>query len=268
MKWVVLAFCLMVTAVASAQNCVVEGAWMGNSPSSLRNCCAGLQLNPPPAGMMGSAGQCLKKQNGRFCIGENLPVLNFAGAVSECCSGLSKVSPSIPDNRVIANCVKIPECIAEGQPMPMNPTYRRPCCQGLSHRLPTSGRLGDGGTCEKQLACVQEGGSAGVYPGAPDCCQGLVRKVPTDGRIGGADCVKPEELNCVPEGAPKFVYPNAPNCCRGLSARRPSATSPIGFADVCLRGAPQVQVNNSEARKELVEPDLGLRDDPASVSNE
>lgn len=226
MRWIALFCCLVVTGIASAQNCVVEGAWMGNYPGALRNCCAGLELSPSPVGMNGSAGQCLKKQSGKFCLGENLPVLNFLGATSECCSGLRKVQPSIPDNRILANCVKIPEC-------------------------------------------VKEGGSAGIYPGAADCCQGLVRKIPTDGRIGGADCVKPEELNCLTEGSPMFVYPGAPSCCKGLSARRPSAQSPVGFADVCLRSEPGVQVNTSEAQKELsVDPDLGLRDDPAGVSNQ
>ena len=112
--------------------------------------------------------------------------------------------------------------------MPMNPTYIRPCCEGLVHKLSTSSRIGDGGTCEKAN----------------------------------------DSSNCIGEGAPLFVYPVSPSCCRGLSPRRPSAVSPIGFADVCMRGGPAVQVNNSEARKELsVDQDLGLRDDPG-VSNE
>ncbi|MES2529374.1 MAG: hypothetical protein V4598_19960 [Bdellovibrionota bacterium] len=231
MKWVVLAFCLIVTGAASAQNCVVEGAWMGIGPQALQNCCAGLEINPPPPGQIGSRGQCLKKQSGQFCIGENLPILNYPGAVNKCCSGLTQMPNSIPDNRIVGNCVNIPACVAEGQAMTMNPGYRRPCCNGLVHQLPTSGRMGDAGTCVKPNAVV--------------------------------------ETNCVMEGGPLFVYPGAPNCCRGLSGRRPNAQSPIGFAEVCMRGPAQVQVNDSEARKELTgdNNDLGLRDDPG-VSNQ
>ncbi len=266
MKWVVLFFCLITTGVSMAQNCVVEGAWMGMGPGAPSQCCQGLELSPPPPGTGGSRGQCLKKENGRFCLGDKLPGLNFPGAVLECCNGLTRVPPRNPDPRVLFLCEKL-VCKKEGEWVGVGP-HSAQCCEGLVRQVPLNGQIGDA-QCVRRLACKKEGEWINFAPGSPACCEGLVSQAPSDGRIGGAECVKKPDTNCLPEGAPLFQYPGAPGCCQGLSAGNPSLHSPVGFAQVCARSNHRPHVNTQEAVKELSTEPSWLTPDPASeVSNQ
>ncbi len=176
MRWVVFIFCLLITGISYAQNCVIEGAWMGNSPGSLSRCCEGLQLMPPPPGQLGSRGQCLKKENNQFCLGENLSGLNYPGAVDKCCQGLTKMGPAIHDPRIRFVCKKLPSCVPENETISLNPAYTKPCCEGLEAVFIDDGRVGAGRTCVKksQVNCVREGVPLFQYPGSPSCCEGLV----------------------------------------------------------------------------------------------
>lgn len=222
MRWVVFVFCFMIAGATYAQNCVVEGAWMGNSPGSLSRCCEGLELLPPPMGQMGTRGQCLKRQNGLFCIGENLSGFVYPGAIERCCEGLTKVNPERPTNGVAFVCKKV--------------------------------------NCTKENEYINMQSGVG-------CCEGLVPYMEDPRRIGGAQCVKKPDANCLQEGSPMFVYPGAPTCCRGLSPGRASPNSPVGFADVCLRGSQRPQVNQSEINKDVFDHGVKLYDDPG-VSNQ
>lgn len=83
-----------------------------------------------------------------------------------------------------------------------------------------------------QEACVEEGRSVGVYPGAPDCCEELELKPAPKGTYGTAGiCVKKKE--CVEEGNPVGVYPGAPACCKGLKLK-PAPAGLYGSAGTCV----------------------------------
>ena len=108
--------------------------------------------------------------------------------------------------------------------------------------------------------CVPEGGSGGIYPGAPSCCEGLV-SIPCGGAIDGVcepcdggfsctacgdgvcdapenECTCPEDCavpSCVPEGGSGGVYPGAPSCCEGLVSI-PCGGPVDGVCEPCVGG--------------------------------
>ena len=95
------------------------------------------------------------------------------------------------------------------------------------------------------LACVEEGKSVGVYPGAPTCCRGLeLKPAPEDSYGSAGTCVK--KANCVEEGKLVGVYPGAPTCCKGLELQ-PPAPGTYGSAGTCVesKNPPAVNVNDS-----------------------
>ncbi|MFL5784961.1 MAG: hypothetical protein ACJ76H_10150 [Bacteriovoracaceae bacterium] len=171
MKWVVLFFCLITAGVSMADTCVIEGAWVMPTAGSPQQCCQGLELNPA-AQNSGTKGQCLKKENGQFCIGQNLPILHYPGAVDKCCSGLGRVLPNNPDPRVSFLCMKEATCVKEGEWASVSPGAPD-CCQGLVRYSPP-GKYG-AVQCVKEQAtnCIQENLPLFQYPGAPKCCEGL-----------------------------------------------------------------------------------------------
>lgn len=261
MKWVVLFFCLIVTGTSFAQ-CVPEGSWMANnSPRPV--CCEGLELNPRPVGSPGYPGQCLRKVDGKLCMGAGSSFSGFHGKEADCCSGLSK--EQIMFEFPMFRCVQ-KTCAGENQWVGVGPQAAE-CCEGLVRQIPTDGRIG-AAQCVKKSSCVKENDFIVLGPGRPGCCEGLEAFNNDPRRMGGAQCVKKGAQNCLVEGAPLFQYPGAPACCQGLQPGRASQQSPIGFADVCVRVS-RPQINTSEVVKELPSEPSWLVDDPGStVSNQ
>lgn len=190
-----------------------------------------------------------------------------------CCAGLElnsrpQGSPGFP-----GQCLrKVDNKLCMGENITYSGFHGREadCCSGLSKEqvffeFPTY-------RCVKKAACTPEGQYLSLHPQhQSQCCEGLEPfRDPNDRRIGaGPQCVRRGSANCVTEGSPLFQYPGAPTCCPGLTAGRPSVQSPVGFADVCLRGNSRPQVNNTEAIKELSPGPSWLTEDPGpAVSNQ
>ena len=115
------------------------------------------------------------------------------------------------------------------------------------------------------IACVEEGNSVGVYPGAPDCCKGLELKPAPEGVYGSAGtCVK--KSNCVEEGNSVGVYPGAPDCCKGLELE-PPVPGVYGSAGTCveIRNPPSINVNDSQILSK--DPMPGIINLPSSGSS-
>ena len=115
------------------------------------------------------------------------------------------------------------------------------------------------------IACVEEGKSVGVYPGAPSCCEGLAVKPAPEGVYGSAGtCVK--KTNCVEEGKTVGVYPGAPDCCKGLDLQ-PPAPGVYGSTGTCVESRNPPSINVNDSRIQSKDPVPGIINSPSSGSS-
>jgi hypothetical protein len=126
---------------AFALTCAGEGKSIAIYPGA-PECCPGLELQPPPPGMLGTAGKCVKKKK---CAGEGKSIAIYPGA-PKCCSGLELQPPPPGMLGTAGKCVMKKECAGEGKSIAIYPGAPK-CCSGLELQPPPPGMLGTSGTC-------------------------------------------------------------------------------------------------------------------------
>jgi hypothetical protein len=121
----------------AADVCVKEGKNVGVYPKAPQ-CCKGLELQPPAAGILGTAGKCVKK-----CVEHNGKVGVYPGA-AQCCEGLKLIPPAKGILGSAGTCKK--QCVEEGGKVIVYPNALK-CCAGLELQKPEPGVMGIQGTC-------------------------------------------------------------------------------------------------------------------------
>lgn len=128
---------------AYATLCLSDGDVIGVHPGALQ-CCPGLDVEPAPSGVLGSAGTC--RDNNKTCLGPGENIGVYPGAL-KCCSGLGVEPPPTGLMGSGGTCrEKIKTCLEEGEAIGNYPNALS-CCPGLDIKQAEFGNMGSAGTC-------------------------------------------------------------------------------------------------------------------------
>ena len=138
---------LLVNSVHAQPRCVHEGQSIVIHPDAPKVCCEGLKRIPPPEGMLGTGGKCVRDIK-KECVEEGKSIVIHPLAPQECCEGLKRIPPPKGMLGTAGKCVaEESSCVAEGKSIPVNPYFKLKCCPGLELQRPEPGVLGISGPC-------------------------------------------------------------------------------------------------------------------------
>ena len=138
---------ILVNSVHAQPRCVHEGQSIVIHPDAPKVCCEGLIRIPPPEGMVGSGGKCVREIK-KECVEEGKLIVIHPEAPQKCCEGLKRIPPPKGILGIGGKCVAVKRsCVEEGKSIPLTPFFKLKCCPGLELQRPEPGILGTRGTC-------------------------------------------------------------------------------------------------------------------------
>jgi len=143
---ITLILLIFANLVQAQPRCVHEGESIIIHPKAPKVCCEGLIRIPPPAGMVGTAGECVREE--KQCVAEGKSIVIHPDAPQDCWEGLKIIPPPAGMLGTAGKCVReAKKCVEEGKSIVVVPGQPDICCSGLELERPEPGVLGTAGKC-------------------------------------------------------------------------------------------------------------------------